>query len=129
MILPLMMANLLPRSMATEVRRKAAAGISGPACSFSFGPTWRAAGFQPIGQNGLRVPLSSTKVDLVLMSSAVGEPGAGGASAAAGEGAALGSAFSFGAAFFAPAPTANRLLLAANDKTKKSALNRFIFSG
>src|SRR3954468_205274 len=76
MILPLMIAKWPPAPSVIELTEKALGGMSGPAWSVSVCLIF-AAGFQPIGQNGLRLPLSILKLDLFFTSRA------GGASAAA----------------------------------------------
>src|SRR3954447_7503492 len=76
MILPLMIAKWPPAPSVIELTEKAVGGMSGPAWSVSVCLIF-AAGFQPIGQNGLRLPLSILKLDLFFTSRV------GGASAAA----------------------------------------------
>src|SRR3954451_13501014 len=71
MTLPFTMANRFVRPRVIEVTRNAEDAISGPECSVAVASLVRAAGFHPIGQNGLRV-FSGANVDLFLNSRAAG---------------------------------------------------------
>src|SRR5438477_3778445 len=69
MVLPLIIAKCVPWPSVIELTENAFEGISGPACSTPEEATFP-LGFQPIGQNGLRLPLSNVKDDLFLVSMA-----------------------------------------------------------
>src|SRR5882762_9457349 len=67
MILPLMMAKRVPLSIVIEETTNAVMGISGPPRSVPESASF-ATGFQPIGQNGLRVLVSRVNEDLFFTS-------------------------------------------------------------
>src|SRR3954468_8392023 len=75
MTFPFTMAKRAVRSSVIEVTTNALGEISGPLCSLApaCGSATCAAGFQPMGQNGLRMLLSTLNVDL-FFSSITGEP-------------------------------------------------------
>src|SRR5436309_12690732 len=68
MILPLIIAKWPPAPNVMDVTENAVGGISAPAWSVSPCEIF-AAGFQPIGQKGLRLPLSILNELLLLTSS------------------------------------------------------------